>query len=99
MFGIGLPELLLIMVVALIVIGPDKLPDMAKTLGKTLFEFKKVIDGVKTSIDEGQETHNKAENVEKEAPAKKSLSDKEEELMKDYNDVTLEESEKKKNIS
>jgi len=41
MFGIGMPELILIAVVALIVLGPKKLPDLAKSLGRALREFKK----------------------------------------------------------
>jgi len=41
MFGIGVPELLVILVVALIVLGPKRLPDVAKTLGKGLAEFRK----------------------------------------------------------
>ena len=41
MFGIGLPELIIIMVIALIVIGPNKLPDAARALGKGMREFKK----------------------------------------------------------
>ena len=41
MFGIGMPELLVIMVVALIVLGPKRLPDVAKALGKGLAEFRK----------------------------------------------------------
>jgi TatA/E family protein of Tat protein translocase len=51
MFGIGLPELVIILVVALIVFGPRKLPDLAKSLGKGLAEFKKASDELKTSIE------------------------------------------------
>ncbi len=41
MFGIGIPELLVIMVVALIVLGPKRLPEVAKALGKALAEFRR----------------------------------------------------------
>jgi sec-independent protein translocase protein TatA len=51
MFGIGMPELLLILVVALIVIGPKKLPDIAKALGKGLAEFKRAADEIKTAVN------------------------------------------------
>ena len=45
MFGIGLPEMILIMALALIVVGPDKLPDLARSLAKTIMELKKT-DGL-----------------------------------------------------
>jgi Tat protein translocase TatB subunit len=50
MFGIGLPELLIIAALALILIGPKKLPDLAKSLGKTLGELRKATDDVKETI-------------------------------------------------
>ncbi|BEQ14259.1 Sec-independent protein translocase protein TatB [Desulfoferula mesophila] len=52
MFGIGMPELLIILVVALIVVGPKKLPDMAKSLGKGLSQFRKAADEIKEEFSE-----------------------------------------------
>jgi sec-independent protein translocase protein TatB len=57
MFGIGLPELILIMAVALIVVGPDKLPELARSLGKGIVELKKAASSLKESFDEGAEEH------------------------------------------
>lgn len=50
MFGIGLPEMIVILAVALIVVGPDKLPDMAKTIAKWVLELKKTVNQVKESL-------------------------------------------------
>lgn len=52
MFGIGLPEMIVIFVVALLVVGPEKLPDLARSLAKGLFELKKTLNEVKGSFAE-----------------------------------------------
>lgn len=55
MFGIGLPELILIMAVALVVVGPEKLPEMAKSLAKGVMELKKTASALKDSLNEVDE--------------------------------------------
>lgn len=51
MFGIGMPEMILILAIALIVIGPKKLPDLAKSLGRAMREFKRATSEFKESIE------------------------------------------------
>ena len=52
MFGIGLPEMIVILAVALIVVGPDKLPELARSLAKGVAELKKTVNQVKASLNE-----------------------------------------------
>jgi sec-independent protein translocase protein TatA len=66
MFGIGMPELLLILAVALIVIGPKKLPDIAKALGRGLGEFKRATDELKSTLQEESRINDTKEQLVKE---------------------------------
>ncbi len=52
MFDIGLPELLVIVVIALVLFGPDKLPELVRAFGKAMREFKKATEEVKESFEE-----------------------------------------------
>ncbi len=54
MFGIGFSELILIFVVALLVLGPKRLPEVAKTLGRFYREIKSTMDEVKSVVEEDQ---------------------------------------------
>lgn len=55
MFGIGGPELILILAIALVVIGPKHLPDLAKALGRGIGEFRKATNELKNTIDQDGE--------------------------------------------
>ena len=53
MFGsIGMPELIIIMVIALIIFGPRKLPELGRSLGKSIGEFKKASNELRSTLDE-----------------------------------------------
>lgn len=56
MFDLGIQELIVIFVVALIVFGPKRLPELGKTLGKGLFELKKAMEGIKEQVKEEAES-------------------------------------------
>ena len=72
MFGIGLQEMLVILVVVLIFFGPKRLPDLAKSLGKGIAEFKKASDEVRKGIDDAvREDSEEAPPPKEEAESKK----------------------------
>lgn len=52
MLGIGFPEMLLIMAIALLVFGPKKLPEIGKTLGRAIREFRRTSDELKERFEE-----------------------------------------------
>lgn len=65
MFGIGMPELLVIAVIALLVVGPKKLPEIAKALGKGLSEFRKVTESATDTIKETLKTDEIKDEIKK----------------------------------
>ena len=73
MFGIGLPEMILILALALIVVGPDKLPELARSVAKGVLELKKTVSALKENLAD----ENPFESVKPELEeAAKSLKEK-----------------------
>jgi Tat protein translocase TatB subunit len=91
MFGIGLPELIVIMVVALLVVGPSKLPDLARSLGKAFQEFKRMADDVKETLEEettdvktsSEQLIKNKEEPEKKASNSETVQEKADSIIKD----------------
>ena len=80
MFGIGFPELIVILVVALLVFGPAKLPELARSLGRGLAEFRRASTDLRQSLNEAAaepriEPPEKRAEPDAKEPAKESAAE------------------------
>ena len=65
MFGIGVPELVLILIIGLVVFGPGKLPEVGRAIGKSLHEFKRATSGAGEERSASRVTEEKTSHNEK----------------------------------
>lgn len=68
MFNIGMPELIVILVIALIVIGPKKLPEIARSIGRAIGEFQRSFDDLKDTIEKEVRDEQLKEKEEEKKP-------------------------------
>jgi len=84
MFGsIGMPELIIILVIALIIFGPRKLPELGKSLGRSLNEFKKASTDLQNTLEQEIKIEEQKESVAK-ARAEEATADAA--IIKDHDD-------------
>jgi len=90
MFGIGFPELALILIIALLLFGPDKLPEVAKFLGKTVRQVRDTVEEAKHTIEEEvnkSELAQKLKDIDREVKAIPDLGAELKEIGRDIRDV------------
>ncbi len=71
MFGIGFSELILIFIVALLVLGPKRLPEVAKTLGRFYREIRSTVDEVKSVVTEEEPPYQHPHHIPSQTTSKK----------------------------
>ncbi|MBN1880641.1 MAG: twin-arginine translocase TatA/TatE family subunit [Deltaproteobacteria bacterium] len=76
MFGISTQEIIIILVIALLILGPKQLPELAKTVGKGLSELRKAMDGVRDTVNPSKVFDKMMEEGEKKERAKKEAAKK-----------------------
>ena len=70
MFGsIGMPELIIILVIALIIFGPRKLPELGRSLGRSINEFKKASNELRSTLEEEIRVEDQRDRTTAAAPA------------------------------
>ncbi len=81
MFGIGMTEMIVIAALALIILGPKKLPDLARSLGKGFAEFKRATNELKSTIDMEMKAEDERYNRERDAKGEKKIPDNADEAL------------------
>ena len=75
MFGsIGMPELIIILVIALIIFGPRKLPELGKSLGRSLNEFKKASTDLQNTLEQEIKIEEQKDQAKKNKEEEKTAS-------------------------
>jgi sec-independent protein translocase protein TatA len=76
MFGsIGMPELIIILVIALIIFGPRKLPELGKSLGRSLNEFKRASTDLQNTLEQEIKLEEQKEQQAKTRPPQTTLDE------------------------
>jgi|SRR5690606_40667477 sec-independent protein translocase protein TatB len=65
MFGLGTPELVIILVIALVIFGPRKLPELGRSLGRSIGEFKRASNELRNTLEEEIRLEEKREQAAK----------------------------------
>ncbi|MCK5912235.1 MAG: twin-arginine translocase subunit TatB [Desulfuromusa sp.] len=81
MFGIGMTEMILIAALALVILGPKKLPGLARSLGKGFAEFKRATNDLKSTIDFEIRAEDERHNKEASARKEQKISDNADEAL------------------